>query len=158
MSGAREKAAQLQVEKEKALADLKNIRKINRTMEKSVAGPQYVNAVCHSMYCLYRKLSETGKQETEVGVLVDIPACMRFVSTTKCWHGLLSSIYISLPPPFSPYFLAPLSLSSHSLPQCQMEGWRRCPDNCNWCRKRGQSQYNCTVQHSILHVLSVGTS
>ena len=34
VSGARERAAQLQVEKEKALADLKNIRKINRTMEK----------------------------------------------------------------------------------------------------------------------------
>ena len=38
VGGARERAAQLQVEKEKALADLKNIRKINRTMEKSVTG------------------------------------------------------------------------------------------------------------------------
>ena len=36
LSGAREKVAQLQVEKEKALADLNNIRKINRTIEKSV--------------------------------------------------------------------------------------------------------------------------
>lgn len=36
VGGARERAAQLQVEKEKALSDLKNIRKINRTMEKSV--------------------------------------------------------------------------------------------------------------------------
>ncbi|CAI8038720.1 Pleckstrin homology domain-containing family A member 6 [Geodia barretti] len=45
VGGARERAAQLQVEKEKALADLKNIRKINRTMEK--------------------KLSESGKQDSE---------------------------------------------------------------------------------------------
>lgn len=32
--GVQEKAAQLQVEKEKALSDLNNIRKINRNMEK----------------------------------------------------------------------------------------------------------------------------
>ena len=36
LSVARERVTQLQVEKEKALADLNNIRKINRTMEKSV--------------------------------------------------------------------------------------------------------------------------
>lgn len=32
-----EKVTQLQAEKEKALADLNNIRKINRTIERSVA-------------------------------------------------------------------------------------------------------------------------
>ena len=37
LSGARERVGQLQVEKEKALADLNNIRKINRTIEKSVS-------------------------------------------------------------------------------------------------------------------------
>ena len=36
LSGARERVIQLQGEKEKALADLNNIRKINRTIEKSV--------------------------------------------------------------------------------------------------------------------------
>ena len=34
LKGARERVTQLQVEKEKALADLKNIHKINRTIEK----------------------------------------------------------------------------------------------------------------------------
>ena len=36
LEGAREKVVQLQTEKEKALSDLKNIRKLNRTIEKSV--------------------------------------------------------------------------------------------------------------------------
>ena len=43
LSGAREKVAQLQVEKEKALADLNNIRKINRTIEKSVIYTMYTH-------------------------------------------------------------------------------------------------------------------
>ena len=36
VAGVQERATQLQREKEKALADLNNIRKINRTIEKSV--------------------------------------------------------------------------------------------------------------------------
>ena len=44
VAGVQERAAQLQREKEKALADLNNIRKINRTIEKSVL------TSCISMY------------------------------------------------------------------------------------------------------------
>ena len=46
VAGVQERATQLQREKEKALADLNNIRKINRTIEKSVL----TSYTCTCMY------------------------------------------------------------------------------------------------------------
>ena len=47
LSGTRERVIQLQGEKEKALADLNNIRKINRTIEKSVHIIHVTYSTCH---------------------------------------------------------------------------------------------------------------
>ena len=52
LSGARERVIQLQGEKEKALADLNNIRKINRTIEKSVH-TYTCTYTCYMQYMLY---------------------------------------------------------------------------------------------------------
>lgn len=55
LSGALEKVAQLQVEKEKALADLNNIRKTNRTIERSVTHGRimiFLVVLGESSYCV----------------------------------------------------------------------------------------------------------
>ena len=60
LSGARERVIQLQVEKEKALADLNNIRKINRTIEKSVIIFIHMHIHVHSCQLFRKTIWDTG--------------------------------------------------------------------------------------------------